>query len=55
MPSLETSFFDRLNALAALRQERFSLSKKSPKGGFFGKMVKGDERCTKEKETDVGK
>ena len=41
MPSLETSFFDRLRrsrrsllrAAAAL-----SLSKKSPKGGFFGKI-----------------
>lgn len=30
----------------------FSVSKKSPKGGFFGKMEKGDKRCTREKEMD---
>ena len=30
----------------------FSLSKKSPKGGFFGIMEKGDKRCTREKVMD---
>ena len=40
MPSLETSFFDRLNRgdSDVPLSPRFSLSKKSPKGGFFGKI-----------------
>ena len=37
MPSLETSFFDRLRP-APFIGAGFSLSKKSPKGGFFGKI-----------------
>ena len=40
MPSLETSFFDRLTHPAAGKPAAgcASLSKKSPKGGFFGKI-----------------
>ena len=30
----------------------FSLSKKSPEGGFFGIMEQGDKRCTREKLMD---
>ena len=37
MPSLETSFFDRLTLLPQCGKS-VSLSKKSPKGGFFGKI-----------------
>lgn len=40
MPSLETSFFDRLRPRASPPGDALglSLSKKSPKGGFFGKI-----------------
>ena len=38
MPSLETSFFDRLNPSVHKNTRILSLSMKSPKGGFFGKI-----------------
>lgn len=50
---LVPSFFDKLSRpdSQAVRAV-FSLSKKSPKGGFFGIMEKGDKRCTREKVMD---
>lgn len=52
---LVPSFFDKLKLQPrhiVCRGCSFSVSKKSPKGGFFGKMEKGDKRCTREKEMD---